>query len=127
MIIFCGNSLKNKDIFINSTRVGLAHEIMYGDMSQYRISYFHPQRETANMRRAPGRNMVAQGKDLASLKLGQVNKCRIERRGDKVKYFVNGELSFEYVDKQPLKGGYWGFRLMVCAKGEYDNIRVIKL
>ncbi|MCH2205520.1 MAG: YesU family protein [Lentisphaerales bacterium] len=127
MIMFCGNSLKYKDIFTNNSRVGLAQEIMYGDMTQYRISYFHPQRKTANMRRAPGRQMVAQGKDIASLAPGKVNKCRIERRGDKVKYFVNGKLSFEYTDKKPLKGGYWGFRLMVCAKGEYDNIKIIKL
>jgi hypothetical protein len=129
MIMFCALGKNGESIFAPSMppRYGLAQEIMYGAMFQYRISYFHPSRKTANMRRAPGREMVAKGKDAVSGTPGKTYLCRVERVGKKVKYIVDGETILTFHDETPLKGGYWGFRLMACARGEYDNIKVLDL
>ncbi|MEQ9289623.1 MAG: DUF1961 family protein [Cyclobacteriaceae bacterium] len=129
MVMFCASGSNGEDIFDPAMpeRYGLAHEIMYGPMAQYRISYFHPFRKTANMRRAPGREMVAQGRDLVSENPNDTYVCRVERKGSLVRYLVDGKEVLSFNDEDPIPGGYWGFRLMVCAKGEYDNIRISRL
>ena len=79
------------------------------------------------MRRAPGRQMVAKGPDVVSKKLDRTYLCRIEQIGNTINYLVDGEIVLSFQDEKPLKGGYWGFRIMACAKGEYDNIKVISI
>ncbi len=128
MIMFCAEGLNGESIFDPSMpeRVGLAYEIMYGPMQQYRISFMSGERGTVNMRRAPGRNMVATAEDPFGEVVG-VSRCRVERIGETVRYMVNGKEVFSFRDESPLKGGYWGFRLMACAKGAYDNLIVYSL
>ncbi|MEX0324219.1 MAG: DUF1961 family protein [Puniceicoccaceae bacterium] len=128
MIMFCAEGVNGESIFDESMpeRFGLAAEIMHGPMRQYRISYFSGERGTANMRRAPGREMVATANDPLNLQ-GSVSRFRVERIGGTIRYIVDGEEVFACADEAPLEGGYWGFRLMACAKGQYDNIVVYKL
>ena len=128
MIMFCAQGNKGESIFDTSLRkrYGIAEEIMFGDISQYRISFFAPHRKTANMRRAPGRQMVAKGPDLASLSKNKTSRHTITRIHDTVTYQVDGKEVLSYVDKEPLKGGYWGFRVMACGKGVYSNIKINK-
>ncbi|WDE97409.1 DUF1961 family protein [Lentisphaera profundi] len=128
MIMFCASIPGKKDIFNpQKARHGLAQEIMWSDMQQYRISFFAPHRKTANMRRAPGRNMVAKGLDPASDKPFVKSTHLIERKHDTVRYFVNNKLVLTYKDKKPLSAGHAGFRVMVCAGGKYSNIKITKL
>lgn len=128
MVMLCAEGLNGESIFDASMpkRVGLASEIMYGPMQQYRISYFSGERGTVNMRRAPGRNMVASAKDPLQAQ-DVAYHCRVERKAGSIRYLVDGEEVFTFTDESPLDGGYWGFRIMACGKGEYDNIVVHKL
>ena len=129
MLMFSALGNEGKSIFDASfaKRYGLASELMYGDMQQYRISYFFPARGTANMRKAPGRNLVAKGPDLASIKPNNIQKMLITKWQGQVHYFVDGKLALSFMDDDPLGKGHWGFRLMVLAKGAYDNIKVYQL
>ncbi|WP_163935083.1 DUF1961 family protein [Paraferrimonas sp. SM1919] len=129
MLMFSALGSNGDSIFSEgfAQRYGLASELMYGDMQQYRISYFFPSRGSANMRKAPGRNLVAQGADLASLKGLAQQKMLVTKWQGQVHYFVDDKLVLSFEDKQPLGEGHWGFRLMVLAKGAYDNIKVYQL
>ena len=128
MIMFCAQGSKGESIFDPSLRkrYGIAEELMFGDISQYRISFFAPHRKTANMRRAPGRHMVAKGVDIASLDPSKTSRHKVQRINDTVTYQVDGKEVLSYVDKKPLQGGYWGFRVMACGKGAYSNISIDK-
>lgn len=128
MIMFCAKYPEEKEFFDDKNpRVGLAQEIMWTEMQQYRISFFAPHRKTANMRRAPGRNMVAKGTDPASYKPFHKSHHRVEKRGDTVRYYCNDELVITYKDEKPFGAGRIGFRVMICAGGLYSNIKIKKL
>lgn len=129
MLMFSASGLKGESVFDPSlpTRYGVEDETMY-DMAMYRVSFFHKSRKKANLRRAPGKVMVAQGTDVVvSDDWTPTSHCRIEKINGTVRFLINGKESFSYKDTNPLKGTYWGFRLMACAKGAYDNIRVITI
>ena len=129
MLMFCASGLKGESVFDTSlpTRYGVEDETMY-DMAMYRVSFFHKSRKQANLRRAPGKVMVAQGADVVvSEDWRPTSRCRIERINGTVRFLINGKESFSYKDDKPLQGANWGFRLMTCAKGAYDNIKVITM
>ena len=128
MIMFCASYPEGREFFDpKKPREGLAHEIMWTDMQQYRISFFAPHRKTANMRRAPGRNMVAKGTDPASDKPFKKSRHRVEKRGNTVRYYCNDDLVITYKDDKPFGAGRIGFRVMICAGGLYSNIQIKKL
>ncbi len=129
MIMFSASGENGADVLRGNVkpRSGLASEIMNGDIGMYRISYFFPFRKTANMRKSPGRHMTTMGRDIAGEDPEAVHKMVITKWNGEVNYFVDGEHALSYVDKQPLAGGNWGFRLMVLAKGAYSSINVYQL
>ena len=129
MLMFCGSGLESESVFDTSlpARYGVEDETMY-DMAMYRVSFFHKSRRKANLRRAPGKIMVAQGADVVvSEDWTTTSRCRVERIDGTIRFLINGKESFSYKDEEPLKGNNWGFRLMACAKGAYDNIRIITI
>lgn len=129
MLLFCASGLQGESLFDPSLpkRYGTGEELMY-NMTTYRVSFFHQSRKKANLRRAPGKVMVAQGADVVvSDNWAQTSHCRIERINGTVRFLINGKESFSYKDEKPLQGKNWGFRLMACAKGAYDNIQVITI
>ncbi len=129
MVLFCASGLKEESIFAPSlpARYGLGEELMY-DMKTYRLSFFHQSRRKANLRRAPGKVMIAQGTDVVTSEDWRTTShCRVERIDGTIRFLINGKESFSYKDEEPLKGNNWGFRLMACAKGAYDNIRIITI
>ena len=121
MLMFCGSGLEGESVFDASlpARYGVEDETMY-DMAMYRVSFFHKSRRKANLRRAPGKIMVSEDWTTTS-------RCRVERIDGTVRFLINGKESFSFKDEQPLKGDNWGFRLMACAKGAYDNIKVLTI
>jgi len=129
MIMFSSQGFNGEDVLTGGLkpRIGLAQEIMHGDLHQYRISYFFPWRKTANMRKAPGRKMSAQGRDFSSEMPEKTHTMVITKYQGEINYFVNGQHALYYSDDSPFSGGNWGFRLMVLAKGAYDNIKVYQL
>ena len=129
MLMFCSSGLEGESVFDASlpARYGVEDETMY-DMAMYRVSFFHKSRRKANLRRAPGKIMVAQGADVVvSEDWTTTSRCRVERIDGTVRFLINGKESFSFKDEQPLKGDNWGFRLMACAKGAYDNIKVLTI
>ena len=129
MFLFCASGLKGESIFDTSlpVRYGLGEELMY-DMKTYRISYFHKSRKKANLRRAPGKVLAVQGADVATSEdWGKTSHCRVERINGTIRFLIDGKESFSYKDETPLEGNNWGFRLMACAKGAYDNIRIMTI
>ena len=129
MFLFCASGLKGESIFDTSlpVRYGLGEELMY-DMKTYRISYFHKSRKKANLRRAPGKVLAVQGADVVTSEdWGKTSHCRVERINGTIRFLIDGKESFSYKDETPLEGNNWGFRLMACAKGSYDNIRIMTI
>ena len=129
MFLFCASGLKGESIFDTSlpVRYGLGEELMY-DMKTYRISYFHKSRKKANLRRAPGKVLAVQGADVVTSEdWGKTSHCRVERINGTIRFLIDGKESFSYKDETPLEGNNWGFRLMACAKGAYDNIRIMTI
>lgn len=127
MLMFSAAAMDSNSIAIPSEqRIGLARELMHG-MQQYRISYFSGSRGSANLRKAPGRKLVAKGKDLAALKPNTKHRMTIIKQNGEISYWVDDEKVLTYQDETPLGGGNWGFRTMVMGKVAYDNISVYKL
>lgn len=126
MVLFSALGTNGKGIFDETfpKRNGLSTELMTGNLNNYRISYFEPQRKTANLRKAPGRKLLYEGEDIVSKNPDKTYHCEIKKINNEISYIVDGKLIFSYKDNQPLAGGYWGFRLMPCALGAYDNIKV---
>jgi hypothetical protein len=129
MIMFSALGANGKGIFDNTftPRYGLSSEIMAGKLNNYRLSFFEPDRKTANLRKAPGRKLLFEGEDVVSKDPGKMYQCEIKKIGGTISYLVDGKTIFNYYDSQPLGGGYWGFRLMPCAIGEYDNIKIYEI
>ena len=129
MIMFSAQGLNGEDVLRGGLkpRVGIAQEIMFGDLQQYRISYFFPFRKTANMRKAPGRQMTTQGRDVASENPEKEHDMVVTKFGGEIDYFVNGVHALHFNDDTPFAGGNWGFRLMTLAKGAYDDVTVYEL
>lgn len=125
MLMVCASGPDGESVFDSSlpVRYGVEDELMY-DMAMYRVSFFHKSRKKANLRRAPGKILVAQGADVVSEDWTKTRHCRMERINGIVRFLIDGKESFSYKDETPLKGSDWGFRLMVCSKGAYDNIKV---
>jgi len=129
MIMFSALGTNGKGIFDKTfpKRYGLSSEIMTGQLNNYRISFFEPDRKTANLRKAPGRKLLYEGEDVVSKDPDKTYHCEIKKIAAEISYIVDGKTIFSYIDSQPLGGGYWGFRLMPCALGQYDNINVYKI
>ena len=77
------------------------------------------------MRKCPGRILTVKGEDHSlDNKMGK-HKLKIIKYKNTVKWYIDGKLSFEFEDDNRfLKGGQTAIRLMVPAKGLYDNYRI---
>lgn len=129
MVTFCAMGVNGEDIFDEKLkpRNGVAAQYMYGDIANYRISYFAGKRGTTNMRKAPGRNLVADGKDYAALEPDKKHRIKVVKWQDTFYFYIDQREVFKYIDNEPFGGGFWGIRLMATAKGEYDNFKVYGL
>ena len=132
MIMFSCTGDKGQDVFDKSLkrRFGMAAQYTKGDLYNYRISFFAPGRGTSNMRKCPGRRLTIKGDDLTlKNKMGK-HHLKIVKYKDTIDWYINGELCFQYVDDMEdgyLKGGQTAIRLMVPAKGLYDNYKIYEI
>lgn len=129
MLHFSAASLAGESIFVDhlALRRGIASQYMYGDIATYRISYYSGSRNTVNMRKAPGRQMLASVPHNSGIKAGQVYRARLIKWQGNIRFYLDDRLLMNVNDKEPLGGGYWGLRLMVMAKCYYDNVRLYAL
>lgn len=132
MLMFSCTGDKGQSVFDPELkkRTGVAAQYTKGDLYNYRISFFAPGRGTSNMRKCPGRRLTIKGDDLTLKNKMAKHHLKIVKYKDTVEWFINGELSFRYIDDMKdgyLKGGQTAIRLMVPAKGLYDNYRIYEI
>jgi len=132
MLMFSCTGNKGQDVLDPDLkkRFGVATQYTKSDLYNYRISFFAPGRGTSNMRKCPGRRLTVKGDDFTlKNKMGK-HHLKIVKYKDTIEWYINGELSFRYVDDMKdgyLKGGQTAIRLMVPAKGLYDNYKIFEI
>lgn len=131
MIMFSHLGVNNESVFAPNLkkRNGLAAQYTKSDLKGLRISYFAPERGTANLRTSPEQAMVTNGADLTLLDPNKEHHLKIVKHKQLVIFYVNDQESFRYQipSDKPMAGGYFAIRLMVAAKGYYDNIQIKKI
>ena len=132
MIMFSHLGLNGKEVFDASLdpRTGIAGQYTQGDLQGYRISYFHPERTTSNLRSSSPNTLLKTGPDRTDEYPDRTHKLRIIKADNKVTFEVSGEKMWTYTendDSKVLPGGNWAFRLMNPAMGLYDNIKIYAL
>lgn len=130
MVTFCGRGVNGEDVLDPNLapRFGLAAQYMYGDIQNYRISYWGGTRGTSNMRRAPGRQLAAEEKgDVPRDALDREVQLEILRWNGRVVFKCDGETLVDWTDDEPFGDGFFSLRLMAAAKGFYDDYEVYKL
>lgn len=129
MIMFSHLGLNGERVFSNELkpRNGLAAQYTKSDMMGYRISYYAPNRHTTHLRKSPEKQLLIKGEDLSLKDLEAVHHMRLIKVNNKVIWEIDGQPTFEYLEKDEdkvLGGGYFAIRLMVPAIGLYDNFRL---
>ncbi len=122
-----GQKVFEKDL---KKRWGVAAQYTKSDLYNYRISFFAPGRGSSNMRKCPGRHLTIKGKDFTLLNKMQPHHLKIVKYENTISWYIDGQLSFEYIDDMEggyLKGGQTAIRVMVPAKGLYDNYKIYEI
>jgi len=130
MVTFCGRGVTGEDVLDPklNPRFGLAAQYMFGDIQNYRISYWSGTRGTSNMRRAPGRKLTAEEKgDVPAVALEREVQLEIVRWNGRVVFKADGETLVDWTDDEPFGDGFFSLRLMAAAKGWYDDYEVYEL
>ncbi len=132
MLMFSCTGHNGQDVFASELkkRNGLAAQYTKSDLHNYRISFFAPGRGTINMRKCPGRILTTIGEDFTLKNPEAKHHLKIEKYNDTIKWYINGELSFQFEDnlgETYLKGGQTAIRVMVPAKGLYDNYKIYEI
>lgn len=129
MLMFSVSGMAGEDVFADNLkkRYGLAAHYTQSDLRSYRISFFAPGRETSNMRKSPGKIQTIKGTDYTLNNPGGVNRLKVVKYNNSIKWYINNQLSFSYSDELEdgvLGEGHTAIRLMVPAKGLYDNFKI---
>ncbi|MFA8433085.1 MAG: DUF1961 family protein [Marinifilaceae bacterium] len=132
MIMFSGTGTKGESVFDPSLkpRCGVAAQYTKGDIYNYRISFLAPKRGTANLRKCPGRRLVTKGKDYTLNNLTGKHHIKVIKWNDQIEFHIDGQRVFHYNDTEndkPLGAGHTAIRLMVPARGYYDNYQIFEL
>ena len=130
MVTFCARGVNGEDVLDPklAPRFGLAAQYMFGDIRNYRISYWSGKRGTSNMRRAPGRKLTAkEAGDVPAYALEREVHLEMVRWKGRVVFKVDGETLVDWTDDEPFGDGFFSLRLMAAAKGWYDDYEVYEL
>lgn len=132
MLMFSCTGNEGQDVFDPSLkkRWGVAAQYTKSDLHNYRISFFAPGRGTSNMRKCPGRRLTVKGEDFTLVNMMEPHKLKIVKYKNVIEWYIDGKLSFRFKDEMKdgyLKGGQTAIRVMVPAKGLYDNYMIYKI
>jgi len=132
MIMFSASGSKGEDVFDPSLkpRCGVAAQYTKGDIYNYRISFLAPKRGTANLRKCPGRRLVTKGEDYSIEDLTGKHHMKVIKWQDQIEFRIDDRMVFQYKDTEtdaPLSAGQTAIRLMVPARGFYDNYQIFEL
>ncbi len=132
MVMFSVTGMEGEDVFADhlKKRNGVAAQYTQSDLYSYRISFFAPGRDTSNMRKTPGKRQTIKGPDYTIDDKTKVHHLKIVKYNNTIEWYINGKLSFHFKDDLedgPLAGGQTALRLMVPAKGLYDNYKIYEI
>lgn len=132
MIMFSATGSKGENVFDPSlkARCGVAAQYTKGDIYNYRISFLAPKRGTANLRKCPGRRLVTKGEDYSIENLMGKHHMKVIKWKDQIEFQIDDRIVFQYKDTEtdaPLSAGQTAIRLMVPARGFYDNYQIFEL
>ena len=130
MVTFAALGVGGESIFDPklASRFGIGGQYMSGDLTNYRISYWSGQRSSAHMRRAPGRQLTSQQNgDVPREALDSEVQLEIYGWQGRFVFKCDRETLIDWTDPEPLSGGYFSIRLMLPAKGWYDDYEVYAL
>ena len=132
MIMFSASGSQGENVFDPAlkARCGVAAQYTKGDIYNYRISFLAPKRGTANLRKCPGRRLVTKGEDFSIENLTAKHHMKVIKWEDQIEFRIDDKLVFQYKDDEkdaPLGAGHTAIRLMVPARGYYDNYQIFEL
>ncbi|MDE5421266.1 YesU family protein [Ancylomarina sp. DW003] len=132
MILFSATGQQGEHVFDPSlnARCGVAAQYTKGDIYNYRISFLAPKPGTANLRKCPGRRLVTKGEDFSIQNLRGKHHIKVIKWQDQIEFRIDNKLVFQYKDVEndaPLGAGQTAIRLMVPARGFYDNYQIYEL
>ncbi|MGZ2369543.1 DUF1961 family protein [Ancylomarina sp. YFZ004] len=132
MIMFSAKGSHGENVFDPSLkpRCGVAAQYTKGDIYNYRISFLAPKRGTANLRKCPGRRLVTKGEDYSIQNLIGKHHMKVIKWEDQIEFRIDDKLVFQYKDIEndaPLGEGQTAIRLMLPARGFYDNYQIFEL
>jgi len=116
---------RNDNLF---TRKGVLES--YDSLRLYYVGMGGNSNSTTRFRKYDGtgeRILIKEYRDSAHLlQANKIYHIMIEVKDKIVRYWVNGEMFFEYTDPFPLKEGYFGFR-STKSRQAIDNIKIYQL
>jgi hypothetical protein len=138
IIIWAAKGRNGEDIFDPSLpqRKGeIMTDFTTGALNCYHTSYIARGRQTANLRKNYGMNLLTESHDLSSVSQpGEWNVIRVEQNRGTIRLLFNGKESFRYFDDGTVggpmidTGGKMGFRQQNnLYRGDYRNFRVYSL
>lgn len=132
MLMFSCTGNKGQAVFDPSLkkRWGVAAQYTKSDLYNYRISFFAPGRSTSNMRKCPGRRLTIKGDDFTLINKMETHHLKVVKYEATIEWYIDGKLSFRFNDEMEdgyLKGGQTAIRVMVPAKGLYDNYKIYEI
>jgi len=137
IVFFCAKGLNGESIFDNSMpkrTLGTFTDYTKGAMNDYHISYYangrdNPNRETANLRKNKGFNLVQTGEIGIPVQSTAVHKMKLIKQEGKILMFIDDRKIIDWTDDgikygKILEDGKIGFRQMQWTHFAYRNFNV---
>lgn len=137
IIFFAAKGLKGESIFdaaMPKRTLGTFTDYTKGAMNDYHISYYangrdNPNRETANLRKSKGFNLVQTGEIGIPVQSTAIHKMRLIKQEGKILMYIDDRKIIDWTDDgikygKILEGGKIGFRQMQWTHFAYSNFKV---
>jgi len=137
IVFFCAKGLKGESIFDTSMpkrTLGTFTDYTKGAMNDYHISYYangrdNPNRETANLRKNKGFNLVQTGEIGIPVQSTAIHKMKLVKKEGKILLFIDDRKVIDWTDDgikygKILEDGKIGFRQMQWTHFAYRNFKV---
>ena len=140
IVFFCAKGLKGESIFDQSMpkrTSGIFTDYTKGAMNDYHISYYangrdNPNRETANLRKNKGFNLVQTGEIGIPVQSTAIHKMKLVKNEGKIVLYIDDRKVIDWTDDgvkygKILNEGKIGFRQMQWTHFAYRNFKVWEL